>query len=233
MNILANIEANSATLPVLIDRATQALAGARDSAEVLEARDIARVAYDAAKSAGRLAKAKQAHDSVLSQVYRAQADALLIESRAKMRLAEEYDAAQDRGDVRKPNQGRSTSNLEAPNVSDIGLTHKDIHDARQIRDAEKASPGIAQRALNAMVARGEEPTKAKLNREIMSRPKPEKVMDQAALWLWGRLKDFERDGVLSKDPSHLVSEMTEPMRADVKRITPLVRDFLERLEHAS
>lgn len=26
-------------------------------------------------------------------------------------------------------------------VSDIGLTHKDIHEARQIRDAEAASPG--------------------------------------------------------------------------------------------
>lgn len=221
------------TLPALIDRATKALAGARDSAEVLEARDMARVAYDAAKSAGRLAKAKQAHDTVLSQVYRAQAEALLIESRAKMRLAEEYDAAQDRGEVAKA--GGDKSKLPDQNfatAADIGLTHKDIHEARQVRDAEKADPGIAQRALNAMVERGEEPTKAKLNREILNRPRPqpEKVMDQAALWVWGRLKDFERDGVLARSASELLSEMTEPMRADVKRLAPKVRDFLADME---
>ena len=47
----------SETLPILIDRATAALDSARSSAEVLEARDLARVAYDAAKSAGRMARA--------------------------------------------------------------------------------------------------------------------------------------------------------------------------------
>lgn len=220
------------TLPALIDRATRALADAKSSAEVLEARDMARVAYDAAKSAGRLARAKEAHDTVLSQVYRAQANALNIEARAKMRLAEEYDAAQERGEVRAANTGRSASALEAPNVSAIGLTHKDIHDARQIRDAEKADPGITKRTLDGMVERGEEPTKAALNREILNRPKPEpqKVMDQKALWLWGRLMDFERDGVLASAPEFLFSEMTEPMRADVKRLVPLVRDFLAKME---
>lgn len=63
------------TLPVLIDRASSALNGARTSAEVLEARDLARVAYDAARSASRIAKAKEAHDEVIGAVYRAQADA--------------------------------------------------------------------------------------------------------------------------------------------------------------
>lgn len=222
------------TLPALIDRATQALADAKSSAEVLEARDMARVAYDAAKSAGRLARAKEAHDTVLSQVYRAQANALNIEARAKMRLAEEYDAAQDRGEVRTraDNQHASSRTEEAVSAADIGLTHKDIHDARQIRDAEKADPGITKRALDAMVERGQEPTKAALNREILNRPKPEpqKVMDQKALWLWGRLMDFERDGVLASDPEFLHSEMTEPMRADVKRLVPLVRDFLAKME---
>lgn len=217
-------------LLVLIDKATRALSDAKSSAEVLEVRDMARVAYDAAKSAGRLARAKEAHDTVLSQVYRAQANALNIEARAKMRLAEEYDAAQDAGEVRKA--GNSSKPEELVSASDIGLTHKDIHDARQIRDAEKADPGITKRTLDAMVERGQEPTKAALNREILNRPKPEpqKVMDQKALWLWGRLMDFERDGVLASAPEFLFSEMTEPMRADVKRLVPLVRDFLAKME---
>jgi len=226
-------------LPALIDRATKALEGARDSAEVLEARDMARIAYDAAKSAGRLARAKEAHDTVLAQVYRAQADALLIEARAKMRLAEEYDAAQDRGEVAKlgTNQsdlGVSDGNTRPATAADIGISRKDIHEARQIRDAEKADPGVTARTLNTLVERGEEPTKAKLNREIVKpKPAPKKIMDQKALWLWGRLNDFDRDGILASDPTFLVSEMTEPMRADVKRLVPLVRAFLEQLESAA
>ena len=74
------------SLPVLLHRAASALDAATTSAEVLEARDMASVAYDVAKSAGRIAQAKQAHDEVLSAVYRAQADALKIEARAKMRV---------------------------------------------------------------------------------------------------------------------------------------------------
>jgi len=51
MNTPAHLKID--TLPVLIDRATAALESARTSAEVLEARDLARVAYDAAKSVAR------------------------------------------------------------------------------------------------------------------------------------------------------------------------------------
>lgn len=235
MNAITPLSSPFETLPSLLDRASQALVNAKDSAEVLEARDMARVAYDAAKSAGRLARAKEAHDTVLAQVYRAQADALLIESRAKMRLAEEYDAAQDRGEVRRPGQrGKAIpgeNSFSPPTVDEAGLSAKEIHEARQVRDAEKADPGVTARTLNEIVERGEEPTKAKINREI-AKPKPvvKKVMDQKALWLWGRLNDFERDGVLSTDPNFLISEMTEPMRNDVLRLAPLVIVFLEKLE---
>ena len=72
----------------------------------------------------------------------AQADALDIESAAKRRLADEYDAAQAAGQVRTraDNQHASSGAEEAVSVADIGLTHKDIHEARQIRDAEQADP---------------------------------------------------------------------------------------------
>jgi hypothetical protein len=119
-------------------RGAQRLANAESSAEVLDARDMARMVYDTAKSAARLARAKQAHDEIIGTVYRAQADALAIEAAAKARLADEYDAAQERGELRAANTGRSTSALEAPSASDLGLSHKEIHEARQIRDAERA-----------------------------------------------------------------------------------------------
>lgn len=154
------------TLPALIDKARHSLEGARSSAEVLEARDTARVAYDAAKSAGRIARAKQAHDDVLAAVYGAQADALLIEARAKIRLADEYDAAQDRGEVATGNRtkdfGVEADNAKPATAADLGLRRDEIYEARQLRNAERDNPGVIETKLNQMLERGEEPTKAAL-----------------------------------------------------------------------
>ncbi|WP_423209055.1 hypothetical protein E2976_17550 [Paracoccus yeei] len=230
MNALASI-GPSETLPTLINRAVEALEAARSSAEVLEARDMARMAYDAAKSAGRIAKAKQAHDSILADVHRAQANATFIRARAEMRLAEEYDAAQDRGEVASrggERSGREHSPV-APSASDIGLSRKDIHEARQFRDAERESPGLIQRSLDAMIERGEEPTRAALKREVIDRPQP-KRMNQTAMALWGRVKDFDRLGFLRESPGFLVNEMTDPMRADMRQFVPQVRAFLQQME---
>jgi hypothetical protein len=166
-------QAKAEHLPTLIDRAAAVLLAARTSGEVLEARDLARVAYDAAKSAGRMARAKQAHDEVIAAVYRAQADALLIEARAKMRLADEYDGAQARGEVatRQHNPGSvghvGDSNMPPATAADLGLRRDEIHEARRLRDAEAAEPGRTERALREIVARGEEPTKARLRREVL------------------------------------------------------------------
>jgi hypothetical protein len=158
-------------LPALIDRATRALSDARTSAEILEARDQASVIYDVAKSAARLAKAKGAHDSLLAAAHRSQADALEIMAGAKRRLADEYDLAQERGEVQNPGGDRVSKvskQNNAATVADIGLTRKEIHEARQIRDAELADPGIVRRTIDAAVAAGEEPSKAKVRRAAVN-----------------------------------------------------------------
>jgi hypothetical protein len=165
---LAPIETLSA-LPALVDRAATALAGARTAAEVLEARDMAGVAYDAAKKAARFHKVKGAHDTLIAAAHCAQADALEIEAGAKRRLADEYDAAQERGEV--ATKGKPVNipdeNIKAT-VADIGLTSKQIHEAREVRDAEDADPGIVRRTLDEAIAAGEEPTRAKVKRAVKS-----------------------------------------------------------------
>jgi len=164
---LITIESIS-TLPALIDRAVNALAGARSAAEVLEARELAGVAYDIAKRTARLAKAKQAHDDVIAAALRAQGDAMKIQSEAAHRLADEYDAAQERGEV--ATKGKPVNvpdeNIKAT-LPDIGLSRKDIHEARIIRDAENAAPGIVQRTVDEAIANGEEPSKAKVRRAAL------------------------------------------------------------------
>lgn len=155
-------------LPALVDRAASALSGARDAAEVLEARELAGLAYDAAKRAGRLARAKDAHDTLIAAAYRAQADALEIESEAKRRLADEYDAAQERGEAARgrPKSVGDDDTFQAT-ATDLGLRRDQIHEARTFRDAERADPGITRRTLNEHVERGEEPTKAALRKAVV------------------------------------------------------------------
>jgi hypothetical protein len=218
------------TLPTLIDRATAALESARSSGEVLEARDMARMAYDAAKSAARIMRAKEAHDSLIADVHRSQAHALAIRARAEMRLAEEYDAAQDRGEVGKRGDfgGVTSRGEDTPTAADLGLSHKDIHEFRSIRDAEHAEPGVVQKTIDKIVERGEEPTRAALKRELSAKPKP--VMPREPLWVWGRVKDFDRDGILKITPAKIAAQMTPQMRGDMREQLPAVIAYLTELK---
>ncbi|UPK10582.1 hypothetical protein IVA93_30695 [Bradyrhizobium sp. 155] len=108
-------------------------------------------AYTAAKLQARLAKAKKAHDELICAAYRAQGDALNIEARAKRRLADEYDAAQARGEVARlgDNLPRvTTRNASKPTAADVGISRQEFHEARQIRDAEKRHRGAPQGRIN-------------------------------------------------------------------------------------
>lgn len=157
-------------LPAMVERAARALAEAHSAAEILDARDRASVIYDAAKSQARLIKIRGAHDTLLTAAHRVQADALEIEAGAKRRLADEYDAAQERGEVATSHDGkfgRSEPERLKPTAADIGLTRKDIHEARQVRDAEAADPGIVRRVLDERLQAGDEPTKAALREAIV------------------------------------------------------------------
>jgi hypothetical protein len=103
-------------------------------------------------------------------VYRVQADALEIESMAKRRLADEYDAAQERGEIRA--SGHSGKNA-APRIplcdADRVSLVKEVSYARESREAEIASPGITRAVLDSLLDAGLEPTKAALGREINTR----------------------------------------------------------------
>jgi hypothetical protein len=168
MTVLAPISAGVSDLPGLIDRAASMLAGAKSAAEVLEAREYAGLAYDAAKRASRLSRAKSAHDDLIAAAHRAQADALEIEAAAKRRLADEYDAAQARGEV--AGLGTNQHRKEGVVVSNtLGLRRDQIHDARLLRDAEAADPGIVRRTLNEKLERGEEPTRSAVRRAAEDR----------------------------------------------------------------
>lgn len=201
----------------------------------MEARDLARVAYDAAKSMARIHKVKQAHDSILTQIHAAQADATSIRARAEVLLAQEYDAAQARGQiaVRGGNGNNQFGNVASGDNSpataaDLGLRRDEIHEARKLRDAEEAQPGIIERTLQNMVERGEEPTRAALKREIIDRP--ERLTSSESLWLWGRVNDFRRVGIFAVAPADLAAKMTPEMRKSLSELIPVVCEYLNNLK---
>jgi Trp operon repressor len=49
-----------------------------------------------------------------------------------------------------------------------------------------------------------------------------------ALWLWGRLNDFWRDGMLKREPADVMSTMTKMMRTETLMLAPLVTQWLGR-----
>lgn len=220
-------------LPTMLRNAAQKLAAAETAAEVLEARAAAAELYDEAKKAARLAKAKGAHDTVITTIYRVQADGLEIEAAAKRRLADEYDAAQARGEVAKlgDNLPSVPERNAKPTAADVGLTRKEVHDARQLRDAEQRDPGVTKRTLDTLVEQGREPTRAAVRRELYpSKPKP--IASDQSLWVWGRLCDFERKGILAAKVTEILSGMPPHMIADLQRIAPQLRNLLEEMEVA-
>jgi len=197
------------SLPGLVQRAASQLASATSAAEVLDARDMASVAYDAAKKAARLARAKGAADELIAKAHRAQADALEIEAMAKRRLADEYDAAQLRGEVKKVGNPNYSKAEELPAAPEIGLSSKDIHEARQIRDAEEAEPGIVKRTLDAAIEAGEEPTKAAVKKAV-SKHRPRRV--SAAGKQLANLRKAWREAC-PEVRQHFLTEITEKVAA--------------------
>ena len=59
---------------------------------------------------------------------------------------------------------------------------------------------------------------------------PAPKMPADSLWLWGRLRDLERDGFFNKQVSVLLEPMTETMRADVARLAPLAAAFFNQFD---
>jgi hypothetical protein len=67
---------------------------------------------------------------------------------AKRRLADEYDAAQERGEVAV--QGKPSKAKGLATASQIGLSYKEIHEARTIRDADTRPRATARSLAKAM-----------------------------------------------------------------------------------
>jgi len=88
----------------------------------------------------------------------------------------------------------------------------------------QALAGVPQEDFEAALGGDEKPSTS----GIIAKPKQ---MPDTSLWLWGRLRDFERDGLLEMNSDEATELLTDRMLADVKRLAPLVAAWLEELSN--
>lgn len=140
--------------------------GLLDEGDVMAARLLAAGAYDQAKAAAGYAQRFGAAERLVGKARRLQGEALLIEAQAKVRLADEYDAAQAAGEVASRGRPKNVPEGNIITASDAGISRKEIHEARSLRDAERETPGIVERAIAARLEAGLEPSRASLRASI-------------------------------------------------------------------
>ena len=86
---------------------------------------------------------------------------------------------------------------------------------------------VPEHMFEALVKGGD--GKATTNGIIASQAPEVDPVSRAALFVCGRLRDFERDGYLDMAPAQVLRTMLPHMVGDVARLAPLVSEWLDRL----
>lgn len=147
-------------LPALIDRATQALGRARNSAELLEVRKLAQAAELVAKVTGAANEVR--------------ADCTRIIALAELRLGRELKQGRERGEVAKRGGDRRSIKPRSAGVDPATLDELGISSQRaaEFQTLAKAGEEVVEKAVAEALAEGQAPTRSKINaaaRELVRR----------------------------------------------------------------
>jgi hypothetical protein len=100
--------------------------------------------------------------------------------------------------------------------------------AKQAAQWEKLG-AMTQRDFDLAIGESVKPPSTKGILRASAPPPRLRVADPEALWLWGRLLDFERNGMLGREPAAVLESMTEEMLDDTHRLAPKVAAWLKRI----
>jgi hypothetical protein len=144
------------TLPAVLDRTRRNLEEAATVAEILEAREDALATFDQARHLARLARIKGAGDELMAKVLRLQADALELEARAAMRIAEEYQNAQRAGLLAQHGGDRKSEEFKSSDSSSAldfvpELNRNIVNQGKQLLAATAAKPEWMRESLDHMI----------------------------------------------------------------------------------
>jgi len=132
------------------------------------------------------------------------------------------------GTINPPNDADKTTVAATPSpyASALQQTGISTQTASRYQALANVPAQVFEEALRDPVVK---PTTAALIRHARA---PEPQMPADVLWLWGRMRDFERDGFFHKSVANLLDPLTPSMRADIERIAPRMADFFNELKEA-
>lgn len=133
-----------------------------------------------------------------------------------------------------PGRGNKTASSKMspfqdhPLIKNLGITHNQSSEWQKLAnvpkedfEAELANPVALPTAAHIIAA----------HEAKTAPPAPETPpVDPKALWLWGRLKDFQREAILAADPEALLDSMTDHMRITTLELAPKVAAWLARIK---
>jgi hypothetical protein len=152
----------------------------------------------------------------------------------EVRLRAERKAGQLSRALERSNPGKRKKDL----VPIVGTKSKSLRDAgiskKQAEQWEKLADISDKQFEAALTDRTHMPT---TNGIIRAAAKPKVIpVSKDALWLWGRLRDFERgqdmykgEPMLTRNPADVLATMTPEMKDDVHRLAPRVAAWLNRI----
>ena len=156
------------------------------------------------------------------EVYAKMAQNVEAESRAcEIRLRSERKAGELLKQINRASRGRPTETSSAPTLSDLGVSRDQSSQWQKLADVPEAQ---FEQALRDYIHK---PSTA----GIIAAATPPKVtpVSAEALWLRGRLLDFERDGLLGRAGADVLLTMTPEMADDVHRLAPRVATWLSQI----
>lgn len=200
----------NALIPALYDAMCQAIDAAYEVDEVKDIRDKA-LAFEV--------YARQAKN--VDAEHRACKVRLRAERKAGQ-LLKRMDKARGGGDQKSDHRSTRPRGDRRPTLRDLGITPDQSSNWQKLGEVDDD-------LFNAALAGADKPSTAGIIASTTP-PNPAIVPVAAeALWLWGRLKDFERDGLLGKDPATVLLTLTPKMLDEVHRLAPQVAKWLGQI----
>jgi hypothetical protein len=204
------------------------------SVAFLPAKPASLARYDAMcraiEAAYKVDEVKEIRDQAIAlETYARQAHNVEAERQAcEIRLRAERKAGKLSAELERSSGGRPGKTLPPMGrVSKANALHKAGVSPKQAEKWEKLAAVPQQEFEAALADRTAKPTTNGIIRASMA-PKRNPVSTEA-LWLWGRLRDFERDGLLAKEPREVLSTMTPSMLDDVHTLAPRVGAWLKKI----
>jgi hypothetical protein len=209
VNALA-VERGLHSLPIRYDAMCRAIDAAYEVDEVKDIRDKA-IAFEVYARQARNTEAERRACEIRLRAERKAGQLLIGMEKAK--------GAQGSGSNQHEVRSHDTT---APTLRDLGITKQQSSNWQRLAD-------VPQEQFDAALADAtQKPSTAGIIRAADMAPENVPVSAEA-LWLWGRILDFRRNGMLGREPSDVLLTMTPEMLDDVHTLAPQVVSWLERI----